>query len=154
MRQREQSPNHLGVMGCEANISSVSAEPWRRDGGSQEGTHLLSVWCWREEAGRRGSPVMAKCYIVAIPHSLHHLQLLLPISPPPTPIPTPTHPHPPKLPKRPVSTISTMTQMKWIIVSLCGISWDKRVRPEGRRERRESVCGGGKEMLRQRAGLN
>lgn len=34
-------------------------------------------------------------------------------------------PTPHKLPKRPVSTISTMTQMKWIIVSLCGISWDK-----------------------------
>lgn len=59
---------------------------------------------------------MVECYIVTIAHSLLHLQLLLPITPPHA-TPT-THKHP----KRLVSTISALAQMKWII----GISQQRR----------------------------
>lgn len=93
---------------CEANISSVSAEPWRRRGeeGGREGALVVGVISeMRVEgegaggagAGRSGSPVMVERCIVAIPHSLHHLQLLLPINPPPLPTPPPKLP-PPSLP--------------------------------------------------------
>lgn len=69
---------------------------------------------------------MVECYIVTIPHSLHHLQLLLPISTPPAT--STTHKHP----KRPVSTISALAQMKWII----GISQQRRrYKRERERER-------------------
>lgn len=80
--KKEQQPNHLGVMVCEANISSVSVEPWRRGGLVVGRAYLLSVWCWGVEEDRSGSPVMAQLYIVAIPHLLQLLQLLLPITPP------------------------------------------------------------------------
>ena len=61
-------------MVCEANISSVSAEPLLlRGGGGKE-------WVTCNDG----------LYIVAIPQSLHRLQLLLPINPPPPPPPLPT----------------------------------------------------------------
>lgn len=90
--KKEQSPNHLGVMVCEANISSVSAEPWRRDGG---GSLVVGVML-----GGGGVQEWVTCngerYIVAIPHSLHHLQLLLPITPP-------SHPNSPRGQSQPLA---------------------------------------------------
>lgn len=49
-------------------------------GGPRGEGGLTCCRCDVGEVGRRGSPVMAERYIVAVPHSLHHLQLLLPIT--------------------------------------------------------------------------
>lgn len=101
-------------MVCAANI--ILCVSWTLKERIGVGSHVAVMF--QEELSRRGSPVIAECYIVTIPHSLHHLQLLLPISAhPPQPQP-PTHKHP----KRPVSTISALAQMKWII----GISQQRR----------------------------
>lgn len=106
-------PNHLGVMVCEANISPVSCEPWRRGGGSL----VVGVWGEGQE------------WVTCNGAALHcgHSTLITPFTITAT---YRHHPSPPQLPERPGSTISTTTQMKWIIVSLCGISWDKRVTQE------------------------
>lgn len=130
-------------MVCEANISCLSWTLKEREG--EWGGGSLVVSAMLVEGG-------GQAWVTCNGGVLHcgHSTLITPFTITATYCPPPT-PH--KLPERPVPTISTMTQMKWIIVSLCGISWNTRVRQERRRERREGpdengcgcVCVGGQD---------
>lgn len=75
--QKETRRGIRGVMIFDVDISSVCAEPLLLEEKEEE-----------DEGAGGGVTCNSWLYIVAIPHSLHHLQLLLPITyQPPTPTP-------------------------------------------------------------------